>query len=63
MTKIFHPVSELDALDDIADLPLRLAEGASAHKSGSEGKQFRAQAKLYQRWHLLFFVLNRRTCQ
>ncbi|MDM5149652.1 hypothetical protein [Aeromonas salmonicida] len=61
MTKIFHPISEQEALDDIADLPLRLAEKAAIQKSGSEGKHLNMHAKLQQRWHLLFFIMNRRS--
>lgn len=65
MTKIFHPISEQEALAELPRLRQRLTAKArhSSCLRGTEGKTLLAQAQRALRWHLLFFVLNRRTCQ
>jgi hypothetical protein len=62
MNRIFHPVSEQEALARAADLPLTLARLTRVRLRGPEGRNQRAQGKTSQGWHQLFVTLNRRTC-
>ncbi len=62
MSRIFHPVSEQEALARAAELPLNLARLTRVRLRGSEGRNLRAQGKTSQSWHQLFVSLNRRTC-
>ncbi|MFM5397664.1 hypothetical protein ACET8C_04990 [Aeromonas veronii] len=65
MSKIFHPVSEQEALAELPRLRQRLtAKAQHAHQyRGTEGKSLMAQAKRALRWHQLFLSINRRACQ
>lgn len=67
MSKIFHPVSEQEALAELPRLRQRLtAKARHAHQyrdRGTEGKSLMAQAKRALRWHQLFVSINRRACQ
>lgn len=62
MSRIFHPVSEQEALARAAELPFNLARLTRVRLRGSEGRNLRAQGKTSQSWHQLFVSLNRRTC-
>ncbi|MBL0677605.1 hypothetical protein [Aeromonas dhakensis] len=65
MSKIFHPVSEQEALAELPRLRQRLTSKArhSSCLRGTEGKTLLAQAQRALRWHQLFASLNRRTYQ
>lgn len=64
MSRIFHPVSEQEALADLPRLRQRLTAKIrhSYQYRGSEGRSLMAQAQRALRWHQLFISLNRRTC-
>ncbi|MBM0511617.1 hypothetical protein [Aeromonas hydrophila] len=65
MTKIFHPISEQEALAELPRLRQRLTTKArhSSCLRGTEGKTLLAQAKRALRWHQLFLSINQRACQ
>lgn len=65
MSKIFHSISEQEALAELPRLRQRLtAKARHAHKyRGTEGKSLVAQAQRALRWHQLFVCINQRASQ
>ncbi|MBS4688617.1 hypothetical protein J4G63_15385 [Aeromonas sobria] len=65
MKRLFHPVSEQEALTELPRLQQRLtakARPSSFIYRRSEGKSLLVQAQQSLRWHQLFHHLNRRIC-
>lgn len=64
MSRIFHPISEQEALAELPRLRQRLAARTRhTHQyRGSEAKSLMAQAQRALRWHQLFVSMNQRPC-